>query len=497
MPRSLSGRIIASFAALSLALLVAIGGTVFVVLRDLHRASTESRMADLADSLLPQLRASIAAGNLQGALADTQRQLAATGVDITLATADGQLHPINNFPSVTGTIDLTTASLRGQDVHSTSAFADDKQHSWAATKVNARFVVFSTLDRSGAEALGDLARTIPIGLVAVLVIGGPLAFILSRSVTGPLRRLQHATASVPTTGSPAAGDGDPGAATGRAPGPGPGPVPLEGPREVRELTEHFNAMTAELRATRDREEHLLANLRHDLRTPLTVIGGFATAIADGTASGSEATKAARTIGQEATRLERLVAELDTMERLRTGTGGLQPEQIDAGALLDQTVERFRARAAGKGVELAVIGATAQLLAAPAGSAVSGARIAVPDLGFSADRVAVDRILGNLIENALVVVPSPGGHVWLEVRGSTDWITLLVSDDGPGFPPGGTERIFDRFFRGDPARSGTSSGLGLAIVRELARAHGGEALAESLAPRGARVIVHLPRVPRVA
>jgi two-component system sensor histidine kinase BaeS len=254
-------------------------------------------------------------------------------------------------------------------------------------------------------------------------------------------------------------------------------------------------MTAELRATRDREEHLLANLRHDLRTPLTVIGGFATAIADGTAAGSEATKAARTIGEEATRLERLVAELDTMERLHTGAGGLQPEEIDAATLLEQTVERFRARAASKGVELAVIGATARPPASPGGDAPAG--VPSPDLGFSADRLAVDRILGNLIENALAVVSSPGGHVWLEARGSADWITLLVSDDGPGFPPGGTERIFDRFFRGDPARSGTSSGLGLAIVRELARAHGGEALAESLAPHGARVIVHLPRVPRIA
>jgi signal transduction histidine kinase len=513
VPRSLSSRIIASFAALSLALLIAIGGTVFVVLRDLHRASTESRMADLADSLLPQLRASIAAGNLQGALSDTQQQLAANGVDIMLATADGQLHPINNFPSVTGSINLTTATLRGQDVHSTSVFADGKPHSWAATKVNARSVVFATLDRSGAEALGDLARTIPIGLLAVLLVGGPLAYVLSRSVTGPLRRLQHATAAVPTTSEPT----DQAHAPGAVVGPSPGPVPVEGPREVRELTEHFNAMTAELRATREREERLLANLRHDLRTPLTVIGGFATAIADGTADGPEAVKAARTIGEEATRLERLVAELDTMERLRTGAGGLRPEQIDAGSLLDQTVERFRAHASGKGVDLTVIGATAARaetpaaetdLAAPSSgpagaspaepaAAIPAEPLLAPDLEFLADRVAVDRILGNLIENALAVVPSPGGHIWLEARGTAEWITLLVSDDGPGFPPGATERIFDRFYRGDPARSGPGSGLGLAIVRELARAHGGEAQAESLGPRGARVIVHLPRTPRVA
>jgi signal transduction histidine kinase len=452
-------------------------------------------MADLADSLLPQLRTSIAAGDLRGALIDTQTELAATGVDIMLATPDGQLHTINNFPSVTGTINLTTATLRGQDVHSTTVFADGRQHSWAATRVNTRSVVFATLDRSSGEALGDLARTIPIGLLAVLLVGGPLAFILSRSVTGPLRRLQHATATVPATNHGAVEAPGPGGLPAPSlearPPPSPGPVPVEGPREVRELTEHFNAMTAELRATREREDRLLANLRHDLRTPLTVIGGFATAIADGTAGGPEAVKAARTIGEEATRLERLVAELDTMERLRTGAGGLRPEQIDAEALLDQTVERFRARAAGQGVELSVIGGTAP--SATAAGAVPDA----PDLGFSADRVAVDRILGNLIENALAVVPSPGGHIWLEARGSADWITLLVSDDGPGFPPGATERIFDRFYRGDPARSGPGSGLGLAIVRELARAHGGEAQAESLAPRGARVIVHLPRTPRVA
>ena len=185
-----------------------------------------------------------------------------------------------------------------------------------------------------------------------------------------------------------------------------------------------------------------------------------------------------------------VAELDTMDRLRNGAAALRPEQIDGRALLAETADRFRARAAGKGIELAVIGDSVQ---PPAGTPPG----TLPDLGFSADRVAVDRILGNLIENALSVVPSPGGHVWLEARGSAEWITLLVSDDGPGFPPGASERIFDRFYRGDPARSGPGSGLGLAIVRELARAHGGEAQAESLAPRGARVIVHLPRNPRMA
>jgi two-component system OmpR family sensor kinase len=74
------------------------------------------------------------------------------------------------------------------------------------------------------------------------------------------------------------------------------------------------------------------------------------------------------------------------------------------------------------------------------------------------------------------------------------IAFSVLDDGPGFAPGGTARAFERFYRGDPARSGSGSGLGLSIVRELARAHGGTAIAENLSPRGARVSVVLPMRP---
>jgi signal transduction histidine kinase len=72
--------------------------------------------------------------------------------------------------------------------------------------------------------------------------------------------------------------------------------------------------------------------------------------------------------------------------------------------------------------------------------------------------------------------------------------MSVTDDGPGFPPGTTEKVFERFYRADPSRSGSGSGLGLAIVRELARAHGGEAWAENVAPHGARVTVLMPIVP---
>jgi signal transduction histidine kinase len=167
---------------------------------------------------------------------------------------------------------------------------------------------------------------------------------------------------------------------------------------------------------------------------------------------------------------------------------LRPEELEASALLEDTRERFVATAGAAGVELEVV-------ASPTGR---------PALRFAADRLAVERILANLVSNALGVTPS-GGHVWLDAQpvagpvsgpGDGPAVALSVTDDGPGFPPGAASRAFVRFYRADPARSGGGRGLGLAIVQELAAAHGGTAHAENVAPHGARVSVVLPVVPRI-
>ncbi len=470
MPRSLGGRLIAAFSVFALAVLIAVGGTLFVVMRDLNREAAFDTMTDVAGSILPQVREAIGSGQLRGTALELRDQTAARGYQLMIVGADGRLRPLDG--STFGPVVIEGEILANQ--HTTGSFRlEDGPYLYVATGVRRigangpKGIAIVQVDRSGAEALANLARTIPIVLLAILLVATPLAIAASRSVTGPLRRLAAATSDIPAGGAPT--------------------LPLEGPAEVRELTSTFNAMTTELESTRRREADLLANLRHDLRTPLTVIAGFATALRDGTASGENAAAAARAIEEEAARLDRLVQEVGAVERIGSGEEGIRPEMLDARLLIAETVARFRARAAASGVDLA-----------PADDSLD-------PLALAADRLAVERMLGNLVENAIAASSQDGagrrrdGTVRIDAAlersdDGRESIRIDVLDDGPGFAEGAANRAFERFWRGDPARAGTGSGLGLAIVRELALAHGGSAHAENRSPRGARVGVTLPRVP---
>jgi signal transduction histidine kinase len=472
VPRSLTGRVVAAFGLLAVALWLAIGATMFVVLRGLHAEATSSYLADIAQTFAVRLRGAAADGEVRRVVNQIRGEVAGGDVTIHLLAANGRVVDVGvPDPGPTVAITIPDGTRIGDTLAGTAPYADGQTHDYAAlvlrgpNATGTRAVLLSTVDRSNAAAIRDVGRSLPIVILVTILVGAPLAVLLSRSVGRPLARLASRTEDLV----------DP-AATATP------PLPLEGPREVRDLTERVNAVAGELARSRAREGELLADLRHDLRTPLTVIGGYATALMDGTASGEAADRAAAAIAEETARLERLVAQLGAIDRLRTGADTLHLEPLNARGVLEATVARFDATAAAAGVNLAVADPVAPVDA---------------PLALAADRLALDRILGNLVENALAVAQA-GGTIRLEARRVDDAagvtgqaIAFAVVDDGPGFPPGGTERAFERFYRGDPSRAGAGSGLGLSIVRELARAHGGAAVAENLAPRGARVSVVLP------
>ncbi len=332
-----SVRIGLAFAVVGLATMLAVGAGLFVTLRELHRDVTRAAMADIAQPLVARIRLVAAPADLRARLAELRAELS-TDFLVFVLTANGRVLGDTERGIDVASIVIDPTLVPGEVVSGSLPDAAGTDFLYAATVVarggpatGSSAIVLVTQDRSAGAAWRDVTRVLPVVILIAILLGVPIAWLLSRSITRPLRRLAAATADVPSQGAR--------------------PLPLEGPREVRELTERFNAMTAELDSTRRGEAELLANIRHDLRTPLTVIGGFAMALQDGTAAGGAAVRAARAISEETDRIERLVDGIGTIEEVRTGRLELRPEPLDAAALVAAAVERFAPGAAAAGIEL--------------------------------------------------------------------------------------------------------------------------------------------------
>jgi signal transduction histidine kinase len=313
---------------------------------------------------------------------------------------------------------------------------------------------FSALNLMEEALLGPLIRIGVGSLLAAFV----LAALIASSVSRPLRRVVGAAHAV-------------------AEGDYTQQVPERGPREVRELAEAFNHMAGQVQQSHQMQRDFLANVSHELKTPLTSIQGFSQAILDGAAA--EPTRAARVIYDEAGRLHRLVEDLLDLARIESGQTPLRREYVDLQALLDGILEGFALRAGEKSVTL-----THQLAD-------------LPRLTGDNDRLA--QVFTNLVDNALTHTPS-GGQVEVHARltprpgGDQPGVEIVVKDTGPGIPPEDLSRIFERFYQVDKSRSRArraGSGLGLAIAKEIVEAHGGLIRAESDAGQGATFIVWLP------
>jgi two-component system phosphate regulon sensor histidine kinase PhoR len=217
----------------------------------------------------------------------------------------------------------------------------------------------------------------------------------------------------------------------------------------------------------------VANVSHELKTPLTVIGGFAETLAEPDVPATQREGFARTILANVRRMQRIVDDLLDLSRIESGGWVPAPVRVDVASAAADALSSFRATAADKRVALSVdVGTDAASL--------------------HADPTAVRQILTNLVENAIRYTPSDGRvTVFSERDGNGVWIG--VRDTGIGIASEHVPRIFERFYRVDPARSREAggTGLGLSIVRHLAEAHGGRVRAESALGRGTTIAALFP------
>lgn len=252
-------------------------------------------------------------------------------------------------------------------------------------------------------------------------------------------------------------------------------VPAESTRlrEIATLAQSFNYMAEQVQGSRQAQRDFLANVGHDLKTPLTGIQGFAQALMDGTAATPQAQmQSARIINDEARRLAKLVDDILDLARLDSDGLHLEKRPVDLGQQLDHLVEAYNARGQAQNISVSWEHPAQSLL-------------------IRADPNQLERVFTNLLDNAFTHT-DPGGKVTISTEYHGDTLEIAVTDTGRGIPASDLERIFERFYQVNKSRSGRrGSGLGLSIVREIIEAHGGTVGVASVDGLGSRFWVRLP------
>lgn len=301
---------------------------------------------------------------------------------------------------------------------------------------------------------GELVQALAQSGVVAMAIALLLAYLISRSVASPLKQISDAAIELAQGGESF--------------------VEPQGPKEVRLLGEAFNEMSAQVNASQQSQRDFVANVSHELKTPLTSVQGFAQAILDGTAKTPGAQqKAAQVIYDESGRMYRMVLDLLDLAKLDAGTADLRMGEVALDMLLDAVVERFGPQSARAEAEIIRQGDS------------------LPQVTGDGDRLA--QVFDNLVENALKHTPA-GGQVQISSEVQDKHVIIRVQDSGSGIPPEEAARIFERFYQLDKSRKGGpahSVGLGLAIARQIVQAHGGEIGVESVVGEGSVFTVRLP------
>jgi two-component system OmpR family sensor kinase len=314
-------------------------------------------------------------------------------------------------------------------------------------------VVTGTQIEDRNDALAGLGRSFLIGgLVAVLIASG-IAYLLARASLRPIEAMRQRAKRISLSR-------------------GGERLPLpKAHDEVHRLGETLNEMLARLAASLERERQFVADAGHELRTPIAVVKTELESALRTTGRDPEVRLAVEAALEEVDNLVQLAEDLLLIARAGEGHLALRREDTRVRDLLEQARRRFADRAHRQGRQIEV--------EAPDG------------LRMSLDQMRTGQALANLVSNALRY---GAGDVRISAREASDGLEIEVADEGPGFPPDLVPHAFERFAVGEGGRSDSGAGLGLAIVRAIAEAHGGTATIVDRSGSGAIVRLAIPGSP---
>ncbi len=306
--------------------------------------------------------------------------------------------------------------------------------------------------------LGGVDRALWMGGIAAVAVAILLSWQLARQITSPLHSLTAAAGRI------AGGD-----LKHR--------VDIRGDAELESLAAAFNHMADSLEKNEAARRQLVADVAHDLRTPLAILQANIEAIQDGVAEPNS--ERLETLHQETRLLTRLVTDLRDLSLAEVGRLPLEVEEVDLAAIVHRAVDALRPLAEPRAVQM-----REEL---PAGGVL-----------VRADERRIEQVLRNLLDNALRYTPGGGAvtvaaWLWHGEGRDVQEARVLVRDTGAGIAPNDLPHVFDRFYRGDASRSRATggSGIGLALVKQLVEAQGGRVWVKSELGHGSEFGFSLP------
>jgi len=432
---------LAAIAALTVVTLVAARGGVSQ-LTERQQQVTVERAATLAAAAYEQ------AGGWDGADLRPAVAVASTeGGRLTVVDASGTPVELAHAGEMRGMMERMHGGRRG-DATGSPLIEPVTVDGREVGAVQVRFPVEATTSVAGE--LGDtLTRNVLAGAGMAALLALAAAWFVASRLTRPLTRLTDTVEAV------AAGD-----RTARSDATGE-------PGELGALARSVDRMADTLERQDELRRALVADVAHELRTPLAIALGECDAMVDGVSDFDPERLAS--IREEIVRLARLVEDLEALAAAESAGLQLDLEPVDLAEVVADLLTLHGPRLSDAGLYLDV-----DLQEAP----VVG------------DPLRLGQIVTNLLTNATKFTP-PGGRIEVDVTDG-DPVALRVTDDGPGIPEEDLPHVFERFWRGTSVLGTSGSGVGLAVVAELARVHGGHVEASNATGRGARFTVYLPR-----
>lgn len=307
-----------------------------------------------------------------------------------------------------------------------------------------------TLDRFEQELQGNFSATL-VTVVLVFLLCGIVSGMLARSMAEPIRSMRNFAVRVGT-------------------GHFEDRLYVQRKDELGQLAVELSRMSERLAAVEAERRAFLANVAHELRTPVTNAEVALHALQSGNGVAPEIQSSfARAAAAEIARLRRLVQELLELGRLEAGAAAFDYQVVSLPRLLDDTLQAVARRLEERGLTVA---------------------LDLPGVYLRVDPEKMTQVFMNLFENALKYAP-PDTPLYLsgQVKGGT--VVIRLEDEGPGITDADLPHVFQEFFIGDPSRAGAGTGLGLAIAWRIVEAHGGSISAASPPGRGAVFAVQLP------